>query len=265
MKASLEHLEAAWRINPFTSDTARGSSQYYGTSDGGAPMRLLEMAPVTPFARIAHDAFRSFVFDEKFSCLGAKAALRKETYRFGAYDMLDDAAVTEGLARDLTAFAAERAGFESDFTTFVAFFRGPVAVDERAFHDLLWDQLKRLHEIDKRYNAWDPKVSDDPSDPNFSFSIAGKAFFVVGLHPEASRESRRFSWPTLVFNAHEQFENLKEDGRFTGLQSQIRKREVLLEGTLNPNLADFGDHSEARQYSGMPLGDKWQCPFRSRD
>jgi FPC/CPF motif-containing protein YcgG len=262
MSASLEHLEAAWCGNPFTSDAARAHSQYYGTIEG-APMRLLELGPVTPFARIAHDAFRSFVFDDAFSCLGAKSALRRETYRFGAYGALADPAVTEGLARDLTAFAAERDGFESDFTTFAAFFRGPEHADERAFHDALWTTLQQLHESDRRYNRWDPLVSADPDDPNFSLSIAGRAFFVVGLHPNASRDARRFAWPTLVFNAHEQFEHLKQDGRFPKLQEQIRKREVALTGSLNPNLADFGRHSEARQYSGLPLGEEWKCPFRS--
>ncbi len=94
--------------------------------------------------------------------------------------------------------------------------------------------------------------------------MAGNAFFVVGMHPDASRAARRFAWPTLVFNAHEQFEHLREDGRYGGLQRQIRARELRLDGTLNPNLADFGRHSEARQYSGRATEDSWRCPFQHR-
>ncbi len=263
MSANLELLEATWSDNPHTGDRARANSQYYGTLDR-EPIRLLETGPVTPFAHVAHDGFRTFVDDPQFSCLGAKSAIRRETYRFGAYTMLDDADSTAGLARDLTAFVTERAGFESDFTTFAAFFRGPASVDERAFHDLLWGQLLRLHEIDRRYYGWDPSVSSDPNDPAFSFSVAGHAFFVVGLHPAASRDARRFAWPTLIFNAHEQFEHLKEDGRFPGLQAQIRNRETALTGSLNPNLGEFGEHTEARQYSGLPLGEAWRCPFRAK-
>jgi uncharacterized protein len=262
MNATLDFLEAAW-LNPFDSDVARTHSAYHGWHDGEL-LRLLETAPANAFAHVANDAFRSFVLDPAFSCLGAKSAIRRGTYRLGAYACLDDPAVTEGLARDLYAFAAERRGFESDFTTYVATFRERTFPEEESFERALWSQLQRLHDLDARYHPWDPRVSDDPSDPKFSFSIAGNAFFVIGMHPNASRSARRFAWPTLVFNAHEQFEHLREEGRFAGLQSRIRERELRLDGSVNPNLAEYGHHSEARQYSGRPTDAGWTCPFRPR-
>ena len=217
---ALESLEQAWR-NPFDSDPARAHSSYHGWH-GGELVRLLETAPTGPFARVAHDAFRSFVLDPAFSCLGAKSALRRGTYRLGAYARLADPAVSAGLARDLYAFAAERRGFESDFTTFVAVFAERAFPDEAAFERALWAQLQLLHELDARHHAWDARVSADPADPRFSFSVAGQAFFVVGLSPVGSRRARRFAWPALVFNAHEQFERLRAAGRFGGLQARIR-------------------------------------------
>ena len=42
---------------------------------------------------------------------------------------------------------------------------------------------------------WDPRVSDDPANPHFAFSVGGTAFFVVGLHPQASRIARRTPCP----------------------------------------------------------------------
>ena len=51
----------------------------------------------------------------------------------------------------------------------------------------------------------DGAVADD-------FSLSGTAFFVVGLHPNASRPARQFSSPVLVFNLHAQFERLRADG-----------------------------------------------------
>ncbi len=259
---TLEQLESAWR-NPFDSDAAHAHSSYHGPQ-AGELIRLADSAPVSPFARVSHDAFRAFCLDDAFSCLGAKSALRRETYRFGVYDRLDDPAVTEGLARDLYAFTMDRRGFESDFTTFVAVFRDRDAGDELAFERTLWSQLQRLHDLDARYHPWDPRVSDDPESSQFSFSVAGDAFFVIGMHPGASRSARRFAWPTLVFNAHEQFENLRADGRFEPLQRRIRERELKLDGRINPNLADYGYHSEARQYSGRPTEPTWTCPFRPR-
>ena len=259
---AVKHLEHAWR-NPFESDAARAHSSYLAPHDGDL-VRLLDTAAPSAFARLAHSALRTFVLDDTFSCLGARSAIRRGTYRMGAYARLDDHDVTEGLARDLYAFAAERRGFESDFTTFVAVFRERPYDSEESFERALWSQLQRLHDCDARYHRWDAAVSNDPADPRFSFSVAGNAFFVVGLHPAASRAARRFAWPALVFNAHEQFENLRADGRFAGLQAQIRMREKLLNGDLNPNLSDYGRDSEARQYSGRNSTEGWTCPFKAR-
>lgn len=259
---ALEYLERAWR-NPFDSDIARAHSSYHAVIDG-APVRLLETAATSTFTGLAHQSFREFVLDDAFSCLGAKSSIRRGLYRFGTYARLDDPAVTAGLARDLYAFAAEREGIASDFTTFVAVFGERTSGGEEGFERRLWSQLQRLHDLDVRFHPWDPRVSDDPEDPGFSFSFAGNAFFIVGMHPEASRAARRFAWPALVFNPHEQFERLREDGRFGGLQARIRDREVRLDGDLNPNLADYGRQSEARQYSGRATEGSWQCPFRPR-
>lgn len=95
----------------------------------------------------------------------------------------------------------------------------------------------------------------------FSLSIASHPFFVIGLHPGASRIARRFRHPALVFNSHRQFEQLRDDGRYGKMQAIIRKRDKLLQGSVNPSLADFGTATEARQYSGRDVGKDWECPY----
>ncbi len=122
-------------------------------------------------------------------------------------------------------------------------------------------QLQRLHECDDPETDWDPSVSDDSDDPMFSFSFAGHAYFIVGLHAHSSRISRSFRWPTLVFNPHSQFGQLRGEGRFKRIQQAIRARELAVQGSINPNLADFGERSEARQYSGRAVEELWRCPF----
>jgi FPC/CPF motif-containing protein YcgG len=204
--------------------------------------------------------FEAFVNDPAFSCLGARAALRHDAWRFGAYGAMGSAAATAALARDLAAFAREDGGRE--FATFVAAFVDPAPVDEGAFEARLWAQLRALHAADPA-PGWDPGVSDDPADPRFSFSFAGHAFFIVGLHPESSRLARRFGWPVLVFNPHAQFQRLRADGRYARLRQAIRAREMALQGSLNPNLGDFGESSEARQYSGRAVEPRWACPFHA--
>ena len=55
--------------------------------------------------------------------------------------------------------------------------------------------------------------------------------------------------PCLVFNFHDQFEALRADGKYAGLQRVVRSRDVKLQGFINPMLSGFGEDSEARQYS----------------
>ena len=101
-----------------------------------------------------------------------------------------------------------------------------------------------------------------PGLADFSFSLRGKAFFVIGLHPNASRLSRRYRCPALVFNLHEQFETLRRQGRYDRMRDVIRKRDAALCGSINPALRNFGEKSEARQYSGRAVREDWRCPFR---
>ena len=104
-------------------------------------------------------------------------------------------------------------------------------------------------------------MSSDPADPHFSFSFAGRALYVIGMHANSSREARRFPWPTLIFNPHEQFERLRADGKWKHMQETIRRRDHALQGTINPMLSDFGERSEARQYSGRAVEENWRAPF----
>jgi FPC/CPF motif-containing protein YcgG len=250
----------ARRPNPFDGEAAMQNSSYAAFS-GGRLVRARSGERAVPVQEFVHDSFRSLVLNPRFSCVGAKSAVRRGGYRFGLYDVLGSPGATAGLARDLFEFVEDQPSLEGEFTTFVASFGGPVTADEGQFEGLLWAQLQGLHEEDRTHHSWDPSVSADPEDSNFAFSFAGRAFFVVGLHPAASRFARRFAWPTLVFNTHEQFEKLREEGKFGRLREVIRAREVSLQGGLNPNLGDFGEFPEARQYSGRPAEEDWRCPF----
>jgi hypothetical protein len=209
-----------------------------------------------------YGAFRRLVRDPSFSCLGARSAVARGTYRIGLYERMGSVASTETLAYDLATFTSDRAALGAGATTFVASFTEPLGVDEQEFERLVWMQLGALDRLDADRHAWDPSVSADPADTTFAFSFAERAYFVVGLHARSSRLARRFGWPTLVFNVHEQFRELRATGRFARMQSVIREREMRLQGSINPNLSDFGVHSEARQYSGRAVEDAWKCPFR---
>jgi FPC/CPF motif-containing protein YcgG len=214
-----------------------------------------------PFAAEAEAAFREFVLRPEFPCLGAKAALNSDSCSLQVFPELAGAVATTELAAALYDFTESKSTADNEYATFAAIFEGPRELDEIEFENLLWGQLRALHQHDAARFDWDPNVRSDPADPHFSFSFAGQSLYVIGMHANSSREARRFPWPTLVFNPHEQFERLRADGKWKRMQESIRNRDLALQGTVNPMLSDFGQQSEARQYSGRAVEENWQAPF----
>lgn len=237
------------RVDP--TRPARGSSVAHGVGTTRTDSTAAAM----------HAAFREFVLDPRYTCVGARSAMHRDSYRIGVYDDLGSGAATAGLAADLADFARNIDDVGGPFATFVALFERPRVTDEIGFERALWGQLQGLHDADTA--AWDPSVSDDPADPRFSFSFAGMAFFIIGLHPASARVSRKFTWPALIFNPHVQFERLRAAGKYDRMKAVVRARERALQGDINPMLDDFGIHSAARQYSGRPVEADWRPPFRA--
>ncbi len=214
---------------------------------------------------IAQAEFTAFVSDKEFPCVGAKSALNRDRIRFGRFGTLGSCSESSRLLQSLKAFSREFAQPGDVPVSFVAMF-DPMDVDEVEFENLLWQQLQSAHELDVEQGcAWNESVSSDPARKDFSFSLGGRAYFVVGLHPAASRLARRAPFPCLVFNFHDQFESLKATGKYQSMQTAIRARDIALQGTVNPVLARFGEASEALQYSGRAIDSRWACPFHSRE
>lgn len=236
--------------------------QHYYRPDDKGLVDVVAGQPAPLLAQFVHRQFRALIIEADFPCVGARAAFRAKSYRCGVYDEIGSPSVTAQLADHLRHFTSYRRQLEGVFNTFIAVFRGPLPTDEVHFERLLWAQLQALHEYD--LDEWDPAVSADHDDPQFEFSFAGHGFFVVGLHAASSRWSRRFGWPTLVFNGHDQFQGLRATGKMERFQRTIRSRDTALQGYANPNLADFGTKSDARQYSGRRVDESWTCAFKCR-
>lgn len=208
------------------------------------------------------EEFIGAIREASFPCVGAKSALAK-----GQMDILvardlrsawDDMRILPALTTTVAKYRADRALFR----TLVILFEGPSDLDEAGFERHLWARAQSLSDKDEWLGYQpDPSVSTDPDDPHFSLSFAGEAFFVVGLHPAASRPARRFATPAMVFNLHDQFEVLREQQRYEKLRASILARDLDLAGSLNPMLARHGEISEARQYSGREVPSDWRCPF----
>ena len=226
-------------------------------------------SPPTPLFPWTHEAqekleslLHAHVADRDFPCVGAKSALARGTLNVLACNRIDSAWDDLRIHDALIAFAADYARAPGLFRSLAVVFDGPDDLDEASFEAALWRRLQSLSDKDVwRGQDYDRRVSADPDSPHFSLSFGGEAYFVVGLHPHSSRPARRFARPTLVFNLHDQFEQLRADGRYEPMREKIMVRDEAIAGSRNPMLARHGDASEARQYSGRAVDGSWRCPF----
>ena len=246
--------------NPFTTASSFRNSDYSAYVDGHL-VHMLDARPVSVRAGFVHRALRSLITSSKYPCVGAKSVLNRATYRFGCYGTLASESASAGLARDLCAFVAEMCSESERFCSYIAVFADDSKGYPVPFERALWQQLSELRSLDEKFFEYDQSVSSDPENPRYAFSFAACAMFVVGLHPAATRRARQFPWPALVFNPHHQFRLLKASKKYVTFKRVIRSREMALQGSLNPNLRDFGEQSEARQYSGDAVKETWKCPF----
>ena len=180
-----------------------------------------------PLAR----SFKQFLQDPEFPCVGAKvgAVPRPDQNRRGAGHHV-------GLGRSahlsgppgVCELVQARARPVPELCLSS---RRPRSCPRRTFERHLWARCNRSptrrHGWDCRY---DERVRAHPDDPHFSLSFGGEAFFIVGLHPNASRKARRFEAPALVFNLHDQFEQLRADGRYHKLRDRIVERDLRFSG-----------------------------------
>jgi len=207
-------------------------------------------------------ALEAFIREPSFPCVGAKSALGKGQLTTYVARNINSAWNDVEIHDQLMQFAWRYRDNPTLFTSFAVIFEGLDDLDEARFEQHMWDRIQSLTEKDSwRGQTPDPRVSADPADPHFSLSFGGEAFFVVGLHPKASRPARRFAYPTMIFNLHDQFEALRAQNRYEKLRGSILERDLELAGSANPMLAVHGTVSEARQYSGRKVPDGWSCPY----
>lgn len=229
----------------------RRVSMHLPTDDSGHPLAV---------------DFQNFIRSQPFPCVGAKSALSKGQMKIVVARSIASNWDDPRLYPALLAFICRYRAKPDLFQSFAVIFEGPTDLGEEAFERHLWDRVQSLSDKDAFLGQrYDTRVEADPNDPHFSLSFGGEAFFVVGMHPGASRPARRFPHPVLVFNLRAQFEQLRAEGRYEKLRSAILSRDEALAGSMNPMLARHGDASEARQYSGRAVGADWVCPFRGRD
>lgn len=197
-----------------------------------------------------------------FPCVGAKSALATDNLRIECARSIASDVDDVRIHDMLVGWGAVDRPDSLAFYSFAVAFAAPRDLDEVGFERAMWDRLSALTAIDRaRGYAHNSDYSDDPQDPNFALSFAGRAYFVVGLHPKASRRARRARSPVMVFNLHDQFSRLRQEDRYERMREVILARDAAFDHRPNPMIARHGETSEARQYSGRAVGKDWVCPF----
>ncbi|MEU0214027.1 guanitoxin biosynthesis heme-dependent pre-guanitoxin N-hydroxylase GntA [Streptomyces sp. NPDC006265] len=224
----------------------------HGVQEG----RLVRLRPEPDepdaLAVLVHHQFRAMMLSGVYTCLGGSAAIRQDKYRLGLYGPLSSTAAIDGCADDLRRFTEDFPRATHAVAVFVAVFDGPLCVDEVSFERVLWDQLRGMNRVDG-CGTGEPVTLDGGDD---GVVFADRRFFVVGLHPAASRWARRFAWPTLVFNALTHDELLRSKGQQERMRDKIRSRDVRLQGSVNPAV----DLPRIAQFAGRMVDSDWRPP-----
>ena len=206
--------------------------------------------------------YKAFLQNKDFPCVAARAAASRQQLEIMVASDMASAKQDNIILEFIYDFVEKCRQASPGFNSAVVIFANPVILNESGFDVLLWQRLQSLANLDAQLYPYDKRVAADPASAEFSFSIKEEAFFIIGLHPNSSRSSRQFCYPTLVFNPHAQFQQMKLTGQYERMKNIIRKRDIALSGSVNPMLRDFGDASEVYQYSGIQYNQQWQCPLK---
>lgn len=189
-----------------------------------------------------------FILDKNFPCIMAKSVIKTGHMQVLRVKNAPES-VNEVLGQ-LYSFIDDYREHPKKLRSFIVVLDDEKALDFEHYEKVFWEFLSRMSIEDKKRYPHDPRVSDDPQHADFSYSIKSEAFFILALHPNSPRFARRFLKPAIVFNLHQQFEQMREKGVFTKIRNLIRMKDKLLQGSINPMLTDFGESSEIFQYLG---------------
>lgn len=202
----------------------------------------------------------SFIQHPSFPCLMAKAVARTGNLTVHeAQDLseLNSLSILQSLYEFIDTFNNNLPKLSS----FCLVIKDKSLLSFEAFEDSFWRFLKTMDLKDKNLYPHDPRVSSDPRNERYSYSLKSEALFLFALHPEGPRFARRFKYPAIVFNPHIQFEKLRQSGIFKRVRDLIRGRDMALQGSVNPMMKDFGDRSEIYQYMGRPYAHEDHIPL----
>ncbi|ASD63499.1 guanitoxin biosynthesis heme-dependent pre-guanitoxin N-hydroxylase GntA [Bdellovibrio bacteriovorus] len=204
---------------------------------------------------------KSLINQRHYPCVAAIQALHHRDYTFDVYEDFGTGDSRHRLALNLIRFKHEQRQSQVPYLSYFAIYPNDRANTEEEFERKMWRELSALWEDETIAGSWDPQFSDNPEEQNFCFSLDGSAYFVVGLHPAASRISRRLPYNVLVFNLYSQFTELMKKGTYDAMVKVNRDRDRRFQGSVNPMAETYNESWESIQFSGRNNPPDWKCPF----
>ncbi len=145
------------------------------------------------------DQFKKFIIEDDHPCIMSQTIFSSENYELNTYTGLGSATAASRILEDLKVYLETYDFSTNEFFSFIAVFDDASDYSEKDFESLLWEQLQQIHNLDDE--NWDKTVSSDPKKKSFSFSVLGTAFYIVGMHPNSSRNARKSPGPMFETNS----------------------------------------------------------------
>jgi FPC/CPF motif-containing protein YcgG len=206
------------------------------------------------------DLLSKFISGTSFPCIMAKSLIKKGYLDRHNFIEINGSS-TEEIKKSLYEFIDEYRRNPKRLSSFIISFDHPKYDDFSSFESGFWDLLKGLRMVDTKVYKHDSRVNANPHNEKYSFSMKEEAFFILLLHKDSPRFARQFKIPTIVFNPHQQFEEMRIKGIFNKVRNFIREKDLLLQGKVNSMLSDFGSKSEIYQYTGRSYQESEDIAF----
>lgn len=214
-------------------------------------------------------------FLRRHVCVGAKAlAGLSEEHRgedrppheglhYAVYPDMTTVASAIMFLTDLEGYYERSDQIHDLMKSFVSIFPNEPITSQDDFATKYWRFAQILSDLSMLTHKWDEAVGNNPAEPNFELSLAGRAVFTTTLNPQSPRVARKFSYPAWVMNQTRQFELLRAQGHFENWKAAIRKADMAVDpsGKPNPILQDHGYGSSAMQLAGSTID---PCPLEVR-
>ena len=194
------------------------------------------------------EELKGFINSVSFPCVMAKAVAKTGNLQVFDLSSFEEKESVRSVLKEIYQFIDVFRQNQKTLSSFALIIKQPYLFPD--FEKLFWNFLGGLDHEDKKHYAHDPRVSSDPANDRYSFSLKSEAFFLLALHPESPRRARRFKYSAIIFNPHVQFENLRKNKIYKKVRDTIRLKDKVLQGFVNPMLNDFGEKSEVFQYLG---------------